>query len=199
VQILLATWNDIKVEWLTKGFSHLGFTTRPVNRHEVEDVEENGSTCAENALIKVRAVGAKENTIIIGEDSALSINALNGFPGVKTARWMEGTDDDRSIEFLKKLKDVPQEKRCAKFISSIAVLFPNGDEKVFTGELKGSITTELIGEEGKGYQRIFLLPGGKTLAQSNSTLINENNHRGQAMKKAAEEIINWLDKRKEIK
>ena len=107
---------------------------------------------------------------------------------------MEGNDDDRSIKLLEKLKDISEENRGAKFISSIALLFPDGKEKVFTGELKGSITTELMGEEGKGYQRIFLLPGGKTLAQSNSSLVNEGDHRDQAMKKAVDAIKEWMGK-----
>ena len=104
MEIILATWNKEKVEWLTKAFSSLGLKIRPLDKNEIENVEENGTTSVENALIKVRAVGAIKNSIIIGEDSILSVDELNGFPGVKTVRWAEGTDDDRSFKLLDKLK-----------------------------------------------------------------------------------------------
>lgn len=194
MKILLATWNKKKVHWLTNGFSKLNLPIIPLDKNQIEDVEETGSTCAENALIKVNTIGALENTIIVGEDSALSIDALNGFPGVKTVRWMDGTDDDRSIKILEMIKDVPFEERGAKFISAVAVLFPNGKTEIIEGIMPGKISTKLIGEEGKGYQRIFLLENGKTIAESESELVRKNDHRDQAMSKAASKISEWRQK-----
>jgi len=196
MEIILATWNKTKVNWLTKGFSPLGLKICPIDENEIDDVEENGNTSVENALIKVRAVGVKKNTIVIGEDSILSIDALDGFPGVKTVRWSEGTDDDRSLKLLDKLKDIPDIERCAKFQSAIAILFPDGTEKTFIGELHGKISKELLGEKGKGYQRIFILPSGKSIAQSGSSLVKFNDHRDQAIKKASLKIQEWLKKQK---
>ena len=196
MEIILATWNKTKVNWLTEGFSPLGLKIRPIDENEIDDVEENGNTSVENALIKVRAVGAKKNSIIIGEDSILSVDALDGFPGVKTVRWSEGTDDDRSLKLLDKLKDIPDIERGAKFQSAIALLFPDAIEEPFIGELNGIISKEFLGEKGKGYQRIFVLPNGKSIAQSGSSLVKSNDHRDQAIKKASLKIQEWLKKQK---
>ena len=88
--ILLATWNDIKVKWLTKGFSCLGLTILSVNQDEIEDAEENGSTCAENALIKVRAIGRKDEAIIIGKIRRCQLMRLTDSPVLKPyAGWKE--------------------------------------------------------------------------------------------------------------
>ncbi|MDX1699867.1 MAG: non-canonical purine NTP pyrophosphatase [Melioribacteraceae bacterium] len=190
MKIILATWNDVKFKWLSDGFSKTNLPIVQVNSKNIEDAEETGKTCEENALIKVRAVGPVIDSIIVGEDSGLFIDALNGFPGVKTVRWMDGTDDDRSIEILKKMDSVSKEKRSARFISAIALLYPDGNEKVFVGELEGSISIELLGESGKGYQRIFVLPDGKALAESGSTLIREDDHRHKAMSNAVNFILN---------
>ncbi|MCP5061183.1 MAG: hypothetical protein GY936_01805 [Ignavibacteriae bacterium] len=196
MEIILATWNKTKVNWLTKGFASLGLKIRPINKNEIDDVEENGRTSIENALIKIRAVGKITNSIIIGEDSILSIDALDGFPGVKTVRWSEGTDDDRSLKLLDKLKNVPTEKRDAKFQSAIAVLFSDGTEETFIGELYGKISKEFHGKIGKGYQRIFVLPNGKSIAQSGSSLVKHGDHRDQSIKKASIKIQKWLRENK---
>ena len=192
MEIILATWNKTKVEWLTQGFSSIGLKIRPVDKNEIDDVEENGTTSSENALIKIRAVGARKNSIIIGEDSILSIDALDGFPGVKTVRWAVGTDDDRSLKLLEKLQEIPDGNRGGKFQSAIAVLFPDGTEETFIGELHGKISKELIGEKGKGYQRIFLLPDGKSISQSGSSLVKSGDHRDKSIRKASHKIQEWL-------
>ena len=193
MDIILATWNKIKLQWLTQGFSSLGMNIRPVNSNEIEDVEETGITSVENALIKVRAIGVKPDSIIIGEDSILAVDALDGFPGAKTARWTEGTDDDRALGLLEKLKDVPENKRTAKFQSAIAVLFPDGTEETFVGELKGNISTELKGKSGDGYLRIFIPAEGQLVGRSGSLTIKEGDHRDQAIKRATSKIEIWRD------
>lgn len=188
MKIILATWNISKYKWLSDGFSKTNLPIAPIIKDKVEDVEEIGSNCAENAQIKVHSIGPAENSIIIGEDSGLFIDALDGFPGVKTVRWMPGTDDDRSNEILKKMKSVPINNRAAKFISTIALLLPNGSIKIFTGILKGYISQKLLGEPGRGYGRIFILPNGKSIADSGSSIIQKNDHRFQAIEKA----INYI-------
>ena len=142
--------------------------------------------------MKVRAVGPVPNIIIIGEDSGLFIDALDGFPGVKTVRWMDGSDDDRSIKILEKMKSIPIENRTARFISAIALLLPNGQEKVFSGKLEGSISSKLVGNIGKGYQRIFLLKNGKTIAESGSSMVKKNDHRDKSMNGAIKFISEML-------
>lgn len=190
MKIILATWNNEKFKWLSHGFSKTNLPIVQINKKRIEDIEENGDTCEQNALIKVRAVGPVKDAIIIGEDSGLFIDGLGSFPGVKTVRWMEGTDDERSIEILKRMRSIQIKKRNARFISAIALLYTAENEKVFTGKLLGSISTKLRGEQGTGYQRIFLLPDGKTLAESGSEQIRENDHRHQAINKAVEFILN---------
>lgn len=192
MEIVFATWNETKIDWLTKGFSSLGLKITSVNKNEIPDVDENGSTSIENALIKVRTVGVIKNSIIVGEDSILSIDALDGFPGVKTVRWAEGTDDDRSLKLLEKLKNIPNKERGAKFQSAIALLFPNGIVETFVGEMNGKISKELHGEKGKGYQRIFVLPNGKPIAQSGSSLVKSGDHRDQSIKMASNKIKEWM-------
>ncbi|MFA8342304.1 MAG: non-canonical purine NTP pyrophosphatase [Rhodothermaceae bacterium] len=195
MDIILATWNKTKLKWLTEGFLPLGMNIRPVNSDEIKDVEETGLTSVENALLKVRAIGTKPNAIIIGEDSILSVDALEGFPGVKTVRWAPGTDDDRASGLLKKLKSVPIEKRTAKFQSAIAVLYPDGKEETFVGELKGSISEQLVGEIGTGYLRIFLPPDGYMVGKSGSSKIEKGDHRDQAIKKAIMNIKLWKERK----
>jgi XTP/dITP diphosphohydrolase len=190
MKILLATWNDLKFKWLSHGFSKTNLPIVQINKETIEDAEEKGDSCEQNAIIKVRAVGPIKDFIIIGEDSGLFIDALEGFPGVKTVRWMEGTDDDRSVEILKRMNYVRQQKRSARFISAIALLYPDGNEKVFKGKLEGSISTELLGESGKGYQRIFKLDNGLSLAESGSSIIREKDHRYKAIQKAVQFILN---------
>lgn len=194
MKLVLATWNYAKIEWLTKSFSKLNLPIIPIDKSKIEDVEETGNTCAENALIKIRAVGIQNNSIIIGEDSALSIEALNGFPGAKTARWMAGTDDDRSKKILELMKDISPKRRFAKFLSAVALLFPNGEEQIFLGEIHGKISSKLVGVSGKGYQRIFLLENGNSIAESGNNIIHPNNHRDQAISKAIDEINSWIAK-----
>jgi len=188
MKIILATWNDQKFKWLSEGFSNTNLPIASVNKREYDDVEETGTDCAENALIKVHAIGPKPNCFIIGEDSGLFIDALNGFPGVKTVRWMEGTDDDRSIKILERMKGIPENRRTARFVSSIALLLPDGTEKIFTGTLEGKIAEKLSAEPGKGYRQIFVLQNGRSIAESGSSLVMENDHRFQAMKKAVKYI-----------
>ena len=184
MKIILATWNSKKFSWLSQGFSKANLPIVPVNKKENKDVEETGLTCSENALIKVRSIGPLPNSIIVGEDSGLFIDALNGFPGVKTVRWMEGTDDDRSYEILEKMKNIPDKKRTARFISSVALICSDGTERIFEGVMEGKISSDPVGESGRGYRRIFLLDNGKSIAESDSKLVMKNDHRYQAMEKA---------------
>lgn len=109
-QLLYATWNKQKSTWLKDSFANLKFGSSPLDKNEIPDIEETGNTCIENATLKVNAIDPKENQIIIGEDSALSIDALDGFPGVKTVRWMPGSDDDRAELILEKMRNIPIEE-----------------------------------------------------------------------------------------
>lgn len=193
MKILLATWNTQKIKWLTAGFTDLGLEIHDLRNSNIEDVEETGTTCKENALLKVRAIGKSNNTFVIGEDSALSIGALNGFPGVKTVRWAPGTDDDRSRLLLEKMNDIHEHNRQAKFLSSVAMIFPDGNEDTFLGEQPGKISSELFGEEGDGYQRIFISDKLKSVSKSDESIVQVGDHRDIAMYKCKVKIKEWLN------
>jgi XTP/dITP diphosphohydrolase len=92
LNILFATWNENKFNWLRDGFQCLGLPMMPISKDDISEVEEDGASCEENAVKKSNAIGIRKDTIVISEDSGLFIRSLNGFPGTHTARWAPGTD-----------------------------------------------------------------------------------------------------------
>ena len=157
--------------------SDIGFT---------DDIVEDGTTFEENALIKARTV-AKLGYIGIADDSGLCVDALNGEPGVYSARYAGGHDDaDNNRLILKNLQDVPAEKRSAHFVSVIACVFPDGRELTARGECPGTMLFDYRGNGGFGYDPLFLYePMGKTFAEMNAEEKNSISHRARAMEKFA--------------
>jgi len=193
MEIVLATWNPRKIQWLKEGLMELPIQTRALLSGEVEEVDETGTTFEENALLKANAIQITSNRIIVAEDSGLCVNALGGAPGVHTARWAPGTDDDRSLKLLEELKHVhTPSQREARFMSAIALRFPDGICSVTYGELKGRIAFSQRGQLASGYSRIFELPSGLTIAESGLSTIEINDHHRQALAKAMECIREWL-------
>ena len=146
------------------------------------DIVEDGVTFEENALIKARTV-AKLGYIGIADDSGLCVDALNGEPGVYSARYAGGHDDaDNNRKLLEKMKDIPKEQRSAHFVSVIACVFPDGREVVARGECPGTILFDYRGNGGFGYDPLFLYePMDKTFAQMNAEEKNAISHRARAM------------------
>jgi len=193
-QIILATWNETKQRWLQQGFMAASLPVRPLYPGEVPDVDETGDTCVENALLKARAVYQTlkdENGVVVAEDSALCVDALAGFPGARTARWAPGSDDDRSRLLLEKLAHIPEAQRTAHFLSVIALIFPAGQEHLCDGTLYGSIALAPLGEYAEGYDRIFTLSDGQTIAQVGRAQVEPFDHRRQAIHKALALIQAW--------
>ncbi|MFC3746193.1 non-canonical purine NTP pyrophosphatase [Paenibacillus sp. GCM10012306] len=189
MRILLATWNNSKKQWLTEGLASLNLPILTLEEYEhgdIDDVEETGDTCEANALLKVRAVPGDDNLIIIAEDSGLFIEVLDGFPGVKTARWMEGSDDDRAAQILIKMKNCMDRK--AYFQSALAVIFPNGEQKVVEAKLHGEIAFEARGSWKSGYSRIFEISPGKTAAEVETNEDEQHDHRRSAIQKLKQVI-----------
>lgn len=190
MKLVLATWNQEKIKWLRRDFSKLGFNVITLSEYEfgdVDDVEEVGQTCAENATIKVDAVRSDGNSIIIGEDSGLFIEDLNGFPGVKTGRWMEGTDEDRAQEILNKMEF--SNERTAYFESAIAAKFPDGSIEHSIGRLQGTISQERRGDLGEGYARIFEVEDSLTIAEIGADQIAKSDHRKISISKMGKKIV----------
>lgn len=165
----------------------------------MDDIEENGTTFEENALIKAcTAMAAGGNRYpAIADDSGLAVDALDGAPGVYSARYAGGHGDDAANNelLLKHLEHIPDEKRTAQFVSVIACVFPDGREILVRGEAKGSILREYRGEDGFGYDPLFLYlpeneeePQNKTFSEMNAEEKNLISHRGRAIRKLAKEL-----------
>lgn len=163
----------------------------------IGEIEENGETFEDNAEIKA-SVGAKMGYITLADDSGLCVDALNGAPGVHSARFSGGGDDENNKLLLKKLSGLPKEKRTARFKTSIVCIFPRQAYEIrTTAEVEGYITEEPAGTNGFGYDPYFYYPPlGKTFAQLSAEEKNAVSHRGKAMKrfvKALEETAKKLN------
>lgn len=155
------------------------------------DIEENGGTFEENALIKARAVSRLSGEIVMADDSGLAVDYLDGAPGIYSSRFVgEGaTDGDKNRKLLDLLQGVPAEKRTARFICAIAVVFPDGRHFTVRGACEGYIGNEPAGTNGFGYDPLLYIPEeGKTMAELASDVKNAISHRGKALRRMAEEL-----------
>lgn len=147
------------------------------------EIEEDGETFAENALIKAKTIAKMTGKLCIADDSGLCMEAFDGFPGIKTARFLgeNATQEERNKYIVEKVQGLPREKRKAKFVCTIALVTPEKEEKTFTGELDGYITTEIRVEGGFGMDPIFELEDGKTLAEIGTEAKDKISHRYKAL------------------
>lgn len=157
------------------------------------DIEENGSTYEENALIKARAVAAcaESSDIVMADDSGLEIDYLNREPGIYSARYL-GEDTSYQIKnqnLIERLAGVPDEKRTARFVCAIAAVLPDGRELTSRGVIEGRIGYEEKGRGGFGYDPIFQVPElGKSTAELDGDEKNAVSHRGRALRAMKEEL-----------
>lgn len=162
-----------------------------------DDIEENGSTFEENALIKAKSVWKITGGTVMADDSGLEVDYLNGAPGVYSARYAgEGaTDEDRNRKLLDALAGVPADKRSGRFVCVIAVVFPNGSSLTVRGTCEGYIATEPAGSNGFGYDPLLYVPEiGLTIAQMEADFKNSISHRGNALRKMVEKLEQvWHD------
>lgn len=153
------------------------------------DPEETGTTFEENALIKARAACAASGLPAMADDSGIAVDALNGGPGIFSARYCEGSDEDRVHFLLKNLENVPDGQRGGRFVSAIACVFPNGTEFTVRGECFGQILREMRGAGGFGYDPVFFDPKeNATFAQIPQERKNEISHRARALAKMKAEL-----------
>ena len=153
------------------------------------DIEENGTSFEENALIKAREVCRLAGEMVLADDSGLEIDYLNGEPGIYSARYMGENTSYRvkNKNLMERLEGVPNEKRTARFVCAIAAVFPDGKELVVRGTVEGIIGYEERGENGFGYDPIFYLPErGLTTAELPPEEKNSISHRGNALRKMKE-------------
>ena len=150
--------------------------------HIHTDPEETGATFEENALIKARAACAASGLPAMADDSGICVDALNGAPGIHSARYCPGTDRERTEFLLKNMEAVPDGQRQGRFVSVIACVYPDGTEFTVRGECKGVILREIRGEGGFGYDPVFFSPGdGCTFAEMPQARKNEISHRARAL------------------
>ena len=181
MKLVLASNNKNKLREIKEIFSPLGYEVLSQNEAGVScDPEENGKTFEENALIKARAVydALPEKYYVIADDSGLCIDALNGAPGIYSARYAE--EGHRCEKVLSEMKDIPDEKRGAKFVCAIALISPDGKDHGFRGECRGKIGYEKRGTNGFGYDPIFMY-GDKSFAEISAEEKNKVSHRANAL------------------
>jgi len=152
------------------------------------EVEEPATTFEGNAIIKAMTYGKKTGLLTLAEDAGLEIDALGGRPGIYSARYAPGTDEDRYRKVLGELQDTPDEKRTARFVAVIAIYDPENDKvRICRGECEGKIITKPCGTKGFGYDPIFYNTQlHKTNAQMSIQEKNSISHRGRALQKAKE-------------
>jgi len=186
--MIAATNNSHKLEEIRnilkdKGIEVLSMAEAGLNI----DIEETGTTFTENALIKAREVCRLTGHAAIADDSGLEVEALNGEPGVWSARYSGATGPDKdkknNEKLLREMKNVPDDKRGARFCSVIAAVFPDGREITAEGYVYGKIGYEEKGQYGFGYDPLFIIDGmGKTMAEIEPEKKNMVSHRANALK-----------------
>jgi XTP/dITP diphosphohydrolase len=186
-RIVLATTNKGKLKEIAELLSGIDADIVTMDQAGFQgDIDENGSTFEQNALIKADAVFAKTGDIVIADDSGLAVDALGGQPGVKSARYggLDGNDESRIDKLLSELRNVPEGKRTARFVTAVAVVW-DGGRSVFTGTCEGSIGFEKRGTGGFGYDPVFYFPEyGKTMAELDVKIKNGISARGNAFQKS---------------
>ena len=196
MKLVLASRNKKKLVEMQEILSALGVEVVMEADVGVDvDVEETGTTFAENAALKARAVCEASGLPAIADDSGLCVDALNGAPGVYSARYGgEELDDVGRYKLLLENMRGQLDRRCG-FVSAICCVFPNGDELTALGECRGTLAYAAKGENGFGYDPIFFVPEmKKTFAQLTADEKNEISHRGKALRAFKEQLESYLAK-----
>ena len=192
-KLILATSNKDKAREIAEILEGTPFVVTTMKEEGFDpDIVEDGKTFEENALIKARTVHAlAKGAYVMADDSGLCIDALDGAPGIYSARFCgeDSTYPEKFAKIFEMLKDVPEEKRTAKFVCSIAVVRPDGSEFTVRGEICGVLHEKPMGDGGFGYDPIIYDPEfGMTTAQMTKEQKNSISHRGKASRAMAEKL-----------
>lgn len=194
LRIIVASKNKGKLEEIKYIFQNLPYEIVTMQDAGIEDdIPETGTTFEENALIKARHVQSVSGEIALADDSGLEVDYLNGAPGVYSARFagVGASDAQKNTKLLETLSGVPLEKRTARFVCVIALVFPDGKELLSRGTFEGIIAERPVGENGFGYDPLLFVPEqGRTVAQMSDSEKNEVSHRGKALRKMLGQIQN---------
>ena len=192
IEILFATSNAGKAKEVQAMFSDLDVDVKTLREEGIDvEIEENGQTFAENALIKAKAIAGMTDKIVLADDSGLVVDYLNGEPGIYSARYLgEDTSYDiKNAKILERMEGVPDDQRTARFVCAMAAIMPDGEVICTEGIMEGLIGYEMKGINGFGYDPIFYLPGyGMTSSEITPEKKNEISHRGKALRKMQDEL-----------
>lgn len=195
-RIIFATGNPGKIREIREILADFGVEVVSMKDAGIQlEIAEDGKTFAENALIKARTVCDASGEITMSDDSGLVVDALDGEPGIYSARWLGETTsyDVKNAEILHRLEGVPEEERSARFVCAVACVFPDGTELTSEGVFEGRIGYEAKGENGFGYDPIFYVPSeGRYSAELSPEEKNSMSHRGQALRKMKEQLKAYL-------
>ncbi len=185
LRIIFATGNQGKMREIRDIMSDLDAEILSMKEAGIEaDIEEDGKTFEENAVIKAKAVATFTDAIVLADDSGLEIDYLNKEPGIYSARYL-GEDTPYAVKnknLIERLAGVPDEKRTARFVCVIAAVMPDGEIVTTRGVIEGRIGYEEKGDNGFGYDPIFFVPEyGVTTAQLTEDEKNRISHRGRAL------------------
>ena len=191
MDFILATNNMKKLGEMQRILSPLGINvvTAKMLGITLEDVDENGETFEDNAKLKARAACKETGMPAIADDSGLCVDYLNGAPGVYSARFAgdHGNDEKNNDLLLEKLEGVEADKRTAYYVCAVCCTFPDGREIVVRGECHGAIGFQRVGNEGFGYDPLFLVDG-KSFGRYTADEKDKISHRGKALRLLTEEL-----------
>lgn len=196
MKLLVASKNKKKIKELERILSPLGF--EPICESDIDvvlpEVDETGTTFAENAYLKAKSAMDATGLCSVADDSGLCVDALNGAPGVYSARYsgQNATDDSNNEKLLDELKNIEMKDRTAYYISSVCVVFPNGDTVTAEGRVDGIIGITPSGDGGFGYDPLFLV-NGVTFANMTDEQKDALSHRGRALNELKEKLEVYLN------
>ncbi len=192
-KIVLASNNKGKVREINQILAELDISVLPQSEFNIDEVEETGRTFVENAILKARNAAEQSGLPAIADDSGIEVDALNGEPGIYSARYagVGASDEDNLQKLLNALQDVPDEKRTARFQCLMVYMRHANDPTplICQGVWEGIITHEPQGENGFGYDPVFYVPDHNcTSAQLSAEVKNALSHRGQALRLLVEQL-----------
>ncbi|WP_160722053.1 XTP/dITP diphosphatase [Bacillus sp. USDA818B3_A] len=186
-EVIIATKNPGKAKEFQHIFASRGIKVRTLlDFPEIPEVEETGTTFEENAILKAEAVSRALQKMVISDDSGLMVDALDGRPGIYSARYAgeSKNDQNNTNKVLSELQEVPEEKRTARFYCALAIAIPGQETKTVSGTCEGLILKEPKGTNGFGYDPVFYVPEqGRSMAELSSDEKNKISHRANALKK----------------
>ncbi len=195
-EIIIATKNKGKAGEFEQMFAPRGYKVQTLlDFPELPDVEETGSTFEENAILKAEAISRELGKVVLADDSGLAVDALDGKPGVFSARYAgEAKDDEANIDkVLQELADVPDSKRTARFCCALAIAIPGQKTVTVFGTCEGVILHERRGTNGFGYDPIFFsTEKNRSMAELSSEEKNKISHRANALKKLEEQFDSFV-------